>query len=270
MTNECMMSIVGARHDLPLCRSYLAVFCLSEPMQITENEVVVVRLARWAIGCRDDGDCEILGSWTSEGRSPMPQEAYWLEPFRTLSARGVERVGFVVHPIVDGQARAGALAWPTARVLPSVEVLLERSLSPVGPRVRGGLSSDLRGVVAAVAASEAERALSEIMGGRFAARYPTVAQTWRAALEQLRPLLELPVPIRRVILTTDSAVWSLHRNLLRSVERHGAFPSAQAAASFVGQVLRRAERALDTGRRKSTSSARQAAFGGASASLSQP
>ena len=269
MTNECVTSTMGARHDLPLCRTYLTVFCLSQPMRTTENGVILGRLARWAIGCRGDGDCEILGAWASEARFPGSREADWLGPFGTLRARGVERVGFVVHPILDGQAWHGARAWPAAHLLPSVAALLERSLSQVGPRVRGVLSSDLRGMVAAVPASEAERALSEIMGGRFGVRYPTLAQTWRAALEQLSPLLELPVPVRSVILSVDGAVWKLHRNLRRSVERRGACPSPQAAASFVSQVLRRAERGLDAGRRNGRSSVGQAAFGGAS-DLSRP
>jgi len=170
----------------------------------------------------------------------------------------------------DHNAGQYSCEWPNAKVFASIRANLERSLSHVGPRVRGVLASELRRLVAGAPASEAEMALSDIMGGRFEARYPNLAQTWRAALEQIRPLLALPVPVRSVILSVDDAVWKLHRNLRRSVERRGSFPSRQAAVSFVSQVLRRAEHGFDAARAGRGSCAGAAAIGGAPDSRSRP
>jgi putative transposase len=250
--------------ELPLCRRYFAVEVDCLRVQVRDQDGDREQAVSWAFGSLRHGEPELLGVWAQPGA----EDPCWAVMRRDLTCRGIKRIGFVIQ--CYDNARRHSCAWPAAHLLPSVAALLERNLSQVGPRVRGVLAGDLRRLVAVVPASEAERAFSEIMGGRFGVRYPTLAQTWRAALEQLSPLLELPVPVRSVILSVDGAVWKLHRNLRRSVARRGTFPSREAAVSFVSQVLRRAERGLDAGRTIGRSSAGRAAFGGASASLSRP
>lgn len=221
--------------QLPLCRTYLAVFLVHQAVETLEEEDSGSRSIQWGTSCSADGRFEVLGAWTAKDHvDGIPS---------SLRLRGLERVHLIVN---DGAAPFG-VPTPVSDgpcLLPSVVDLERRAVASVGPRSRATLVRSLRQLGEAECIRTAEAALSLIAQGCIGTRYPTVVVEWRVAIEQLRPLYALPPRLRRLTLLGDSLTQELRRKLGRSLRRHGAFPSDEAALPFVRRALFRAEPCL--------------------------
>jgi transposase-like protein len=221
--------------QLPLCRTYFAVFLVRQPIETVGQGDSEGGTVQWGAACLADGRFEVLGVWLKhsvEGRvSDIPS---------SLRLRGVERV----HLIMDDDAAAHEVSAAVSEgpsLLPSVTALMRRSAASVGPRTRATLVHTLRHLVEAGCTETADAALSQIAKGSLGARHPTVVLEWGEAMGRLGPLYALPRSLRRLTLLGDSLTQDLRRKLDRSLRRHGAFPSDEAAVEFVRRALARAE-----------------------------
>lgn len=221
---------------VPLCRRYQVVHLNSLNVPVGERGTIQSPL--WALGFLGEDESETLGTWLAPSQ----------EILEDLKCRGVEKVRFFVCDD-PAQLRADACnAYPGTTVLPSMGHLLSQSLAEVAPRHRRALADAVREITASASAEAARDVLNELAGSALGASYPAVVERLCAALGQLEPLDALSQRLRRVLLAGDGIVQQLHQKLIRAVARHGSFEDREAAMSFVGTALARAERLLDAGR----------------------
>lgn len=229
----------------PLCCRYSVAFFSELSIQVREGAITArTHTVQWGLAFLNDGGCEMLGTWFA----PSSGEMLWRGMLEDLKIRGVETVRFFVCQD-PAQLRADACgAYPGTTVLPSLGHLLSKSLAEVAPRHRRALADAVREITASASAQAARDALNELAGGSLGASYPAVIERLRAALDQLEPSYALAPRLRRVLLGGDGVVQQLHQKLIRAVARHGTFENREAAMSFVGAALARAERLLDADR----------------------
>ena len=72
-----------------------------------------------------------------------------------------------------------------------------------------------------------------------------ITALWQRHWERLAPALAYPVPVRRLLYSTN-AIESLHRTLRKSLKVRGHFPSAEAASKLLYLALRNAQAKLGT------------------------
>ena len=68
-----------------------------------------------------------------------------------------------------------------------------------------------------------------------------IAESWRRNWETIRPFLELPPALRRIVYTTN-AIESLNFQLRKIIKTKGHFPNDEAAIKLLYLALRNIER----------------------------
>jgi putative transposase len=106
------------------------------------------------------------------------------------------------------------------------------------------VAARLREVYGAETAEAARDAL-EVFDAEWGRQYPSIAQAWRRAWEQVIPFFAFSPQIRRVIYTTN-AVESLNRVIRKAIKTRGSFPSEQAAEKLVYLAIRGHEKTSRT------------------------
>jgi len=88
-----------------------------------------------------------------------------------------------------------------------------------------------------VDATVAEQALAEFAAGPCGQKYPPIAPAWRRQWPQVIPCFASPLPIHRMLYTTN-AIESLHMQLRKAVKTRGHSPNDEAALTLLYLVLR--------------------------------
>jgi len=229
---------------LPLCRRYLAIATGIDVFLVEGRGPELSRAVHWAIGFLRDGQCQALGVLAPIDSSA----ANGSELVRELRLRGVERVHMVLHEYTGHFAPPGVHGLLARHVVPSMASLVEQLPASVGPRARRPLREAMCSVLAADSASAAKAVLDQVSANRVGLRHPAVMAAWRDVLPHLAPFFRLPTDLRKLTLLGDSATQNLRRSLARSIRRHGAFASRQAALAFIRRRLERAELEFNLGR----------------------
>jgi putative transposase len=82
-----------------------------------------------------------------------------------------------------------------------------------------------------------EQALREFADSAWGAKYPTIVPIWERAWEHVTPGFRYPLPIRRLLSTTN-AVESVHMQLRKIIKTRGHFPTDDAAMKLLYLALR--------------------------------
>ena len=118
--------------------------------------------------------------------------------------------------------------------------LVRHSLAFCSWKDRKSAASALKavhGAPNAEAAREAPQAFDEAFDEAWGAQYPSIAQAWRRAWQEVIPFFAFSPEIRRVICTTN-AVESLNRVIRKAIRTRGSFPSEQAAEKLIYLAIR--------------------------------
>ena len=81
----------------------------------------------------------------------------------------------------------------------------------------------------------------EAFDGTWGRQYPSIAQAWRRAWEEVIPFFAFSPEIRRVIYTTN-AVEALNRAIRKAIKTRGSFPSEEAAETLIHLAIREHEK----------------------------
>lgn len=215
-TTSCN-SLDAWRNQL-LCRHYLLAHFHAVSTQVHGQGGSTGLLVHWAFGVLADGQSEVIGVWPE----PEPGASAWQAIHRDVTARGVERIRFVVMP---GPAGPDA-AFPAATMLNSVAPLLPL----VGRFARArGAGSDLEAAAKPsppVDALPVDRALPRALDSHPGCGEP----------------LALSPRLRQVVARAYEAARQLQARLDRALCRHGRFDSAESAVTFIEQALQRLTR----------------------------
>uniref|UniRef100_UPI00262F3C77 transposase n=1 Tax=uncultured Jannaschia sp. TaxID=293347 RepID=UPI00262F3C77 len=85
--------------------------------------------------------------------------------------------------------------------------------------------------------ADAAREALEAFDAQWGGQYPSIAQAWRRAWEEVIPFFAFSPEIRRVIYTTN-AVESLNRVIRKAIKTRGSFPSEQSAEKLIYLAIR--------------------------------
>jgi transposase-like protein len=99
------------------------------------------------------------------------------------------------------------------------------------------VAAELRAIYRAATEAAALTALAAFDTSAWSARYPTIGPLWRRHWEYISPAFQYPIPVRRLLSTTN-AIESLHMQLRKIIKTRGHFPTDEAAAKLLYLALR--------------------------------
>lgn len=175
-----------------------------------------------ALGMRLDGCRDVLGLWVAETEGAK----FWLEIFTELKNRGVNDILFMCADGLTGLDRAVEAAFPQTVHQTCIVHLIRAALRFVSWSDRKAVTAALKPLYTAPneqAAEDALVALETVWG----ARYPAAIRTWKQRWALFVPFLAYPVPIRRVLYTTN-CIESLNSQLRKVIRNRGPFPNDDA------------------------------------------
>lgn len=233
---EAVRDEVVAWQSRPLERRYAVLWLDALVIKVRDGGVVVNKAAFVAIGLRFDGTKELLGLWLEANEGAK----FWQRVLGELRTRGLEDVLIICCDGLKGFPQAIGAVFPQAIVQTCVVHQVRHSVSYVGWQDRKAVVRDLRAVYQADSEATALAALEDLET-RWRTKYPMVAASWRRNWGELRPFLELPPELRRLVYTTN-AVESLNSQLRRVIKTKGHFPSDEAAIKLLYLALRNVEK----------------------------
>ncbi len=168
-----------------------------------------------------DGTKEILGLYLSESEGAN----FWLSVLTDLQNRGIKDILIACVDGLTGFPEAITSIYPQTEVRLCIIHQIRNSLKYVASKNQKAFMADLKLVYKAVSKEAAELALDDLddLDGKWGAKYPIVIKSWRRKWENMSVYFKYPVPIRKVIYTTN-AVEAVHRQFRRLTKTKGLSP----------------------------------------------
>lgn len=205
-----------------------------------DSRIVKNKAVYLALGITGDGQREVLGLWIAENEGAK----FWLSVMNELRNRGVQDILIAVVDGLKGFPEAITAAFPETVVQTCIVHLVRHSLNFCSWKDRKAVAARLREVYSADTAEAARDAL-EAFDAEWGGQYPSIAQAWRRAWEEVIPFFAFSPEIRRVIYTTN-AVESLNRVIRKAIKTRGSFPSEEAAEKLIYLAIRGHEKTSRT------------------------
>lgn len=205
-----------------------------------DSRIVRNKAVYLALGITADGQREVLGLWIAENEGAK----FWLSVMNELRNRGVQDILIAVVDGLKGFPDAIHAAFPETTVQTCIVHLVRHSLNFCSWKDRKAVAAKLREVYGAETAEAARDAL-EAFDAEWGRQYPSIAQAWRRAWEEVIPFFAFSPEIRKVIYTTN-AVESLNRVIRKAIKTRGSFPSEQAAEKLIYLAIRGHEKTART------------------------
>lgn len=183
------------------------------------NRAVYVAIAVTTTGTR-----EILGLWAGDGGEGAKA---WQATLTEIRNRGVTDCCIVLCDGLNGLPEAVNRVWPRAIVQRCLIHLQRNSFTYASKRDWPALSRDLKPVLTAVDADDAEAKFLEF-AEVWETKYPAIVKLWTQAWPEVVPYMSFDREIR-YLLTSTNAVESLNARLRRAVKASGHFPTELAA-----------------------------------------
>lgn len=205
-----------------------------------DSRIVKNKAVYLALGITGDGQREVLGLWIAENEGAK----FWLAVMNELRNRGVQDILIAVVDGLKGFPEAINSAFPETTVQTCIVHLVRHSLNFCSWKDRKAVAARLRQVYSAETAEAARDAL-EAFDVEWGRQYPSIAQAWRRAWNEVIPFFAFSPEIRRVIYTTN-AVESLNRVIRKAIKTRGSFPSEEAAEKLIYLAIRGHEKTART------------------------
>ena len=197
-----------------------------------DSRIVKNKAVYLALGITGDGQREVLGLWIADTEGAK----FWLAVMTELRNRGVQDILIAVVDGLKGFPDAINSAFPETMVQTCIVHLVRHSLNFCPWKDRKAVAAGLREVYSAETAEAAWDAL-EAFDADWGGQYPSIAQAWRRAWQEVIPFFAFGPEIRRVIYTTN-AVESLNRVIRKAIKTRGSFPSEEAAEKLIYLAIR--------------------------------
>jgi len=230
---DAVLDAVTTWQQRPLAPLYPVVFFDALRVKIRDEGAVKNKAVYLALGVLPDGQRDVLGLWIEQTEGAK----FWLRVMTELQARGVQDILFAVVDGLHGFPDAITSVFPHTTIQTCIVHLLRHSLHFATWKDRKAVAAALKGIYRAIDATAAEQALAEFAAGPWGQKYPPIAAAWRRQWPQVIPFYAYPLPIRRVLYTTN-AIESLHMQLRKALKTRGHFPNDEAAVKLLYLVLR--------------------------------
>jgi putative transposase len=197
-----------------------------------------------AIGITADGHRTVLGVSVSDSEA----EVHWREFFKSLVARGLQGVRYLVSDAHEGlraarQACFSGVPWQRCQFH-----LMQNALSHVpSEAIREEVVADLRDVFAAPDRAEADRRLQSVVA-KCADQAPKLADWMEANVPESLTVFCLPAS-HRLRMRTSNLLERLNRELKRRTRVVSIFPSDASLLRLASAVLMEVDEGWMSGRK---------------------
>jgi len=232
---DAVLEDIAAWRSRPLEALYPIVYFDALHVKVTEDRSVCTRACYLAVGVTVDGDREVLGIWWQDTEGAK----FWLAVLNDLRQRGVTDVLIACVDGLTGLPDAIEAVFPQTWVQTCIVHQIRSSMRYVSYSDRRKVAAALKPIYRA---PNADAALSELerFDEAWGARYPMIADAWRARWQHIIPFLALPEDLRRIVYTTNT-IEAMHRHIRKAIKTRGHFPDEQAATKLIYLAIERAE-----------------------------
>ena len=232
---DAVLEDIAAWRSRPLEALYPIVYFDALQVKVTEDRSVCTRACYLAVGVTVDGDREVLGIWWQDTEGAK----FWLAVLNDLRQRGVTDVLIACVDGLTGLPDAIEAVFPQTWVQTCIVHQIRSSMRYVSYSDRRKVAAALKPIYRA---PNADAALSELerFEEAWGARYPMIADAWRARWQHIIPFLALPEDLRRIVYTTNT-IEAMHRHIRKAIKTRGHFPDEQAATKLIYLAIERAE-----------------------------
>lgn len=211
---------VKAWRSRPLEEVYPIAYLDALYVNIKVNGQVSKRAVYVVLGINAEGNKELLGLWI--GPAEREGAKFWLSVLTDLKNRGLQDILIACCDGLKGFPEAIEAVYPQTQVQLCIVHLIRNSLRHVPWKESRAITTDLKPIYQAATLEEAEAALLAF-GEKWDDKYPGISQIWVRNWENIIPIFNYPMAIRKVIYTTN-AIESLNRSLRKVIKTKAVFP----------------------------------------------
>ena len=215
---------VKAWQNRPLEHLYPIAYLDALYVNIKVSGRVSKRAVYVVLGVKQDGNKELLGLWIGEAEAEGAK--FWLKVLTDLKNRGLKDIVIACCDGLKGFPQAIETVYPKTQVQLCIVHLIRNSLRYVPWKESKAVAADLKPIYQAATLEEAEAAL-DAFAAKWDAKYPAIVQIWIRHWENIIPIFDYPMEIRRVIYTTN-AIESLNRSLRKVIKTKAVFPDEES------------------------------------------
>jgi transposase-like protein len=217
-----ILPVVKEWQQRPLESVYAVVFLDAIHFHVRSEGQIVKKAVYIAIGVQMDGIRDVLGMWVGENESAK----FWLGILNSLKNRGVSDILIACVDGLTGFTNAIEAVFPQTEIQQCIIHQIRNTTRFVSYKDIKALMADLKLVYGAV---DESTALYELDGfeEKWQARYPKIAQSWRANWPNLSTYFKYPQEVRTLIYTTN-AIENFNRGLRKVTKSKAVFPTDDA------------------------------------------
>ncbi|PZO09768.1 MAG: IS256 family transposase [Leptolyngbya foveolarum] len=221
---ESVSEEVKAWQSHPLDEVYPIVYLDALYVNIKVSGRVSKRAVYVVLGINPEGHKQLLGLWIGEAETEGAK--FWLKVLTDLKNRGLKDILIACCDGLKGFPQAIEAVYPQTQVQLCIVHLMRNCMKYVPWKDRKAVAADLKPIYQAATLAEAEAAL-DAFADQWDKTYPAISQIWVRHWENVIPIFDYPMEIRRVIYTTN-AIESLNRSLRKVIKTKAVFPGEDA------------------------------------------
>jgi putative transposase len=224
---------VKAWQNRPLDELYPMVYLDALYVNIKIAGRVSKRAVYVVLGINRDGSKEVLGLWIGEAEAEGAK--FWLKVLTDLKNRGLKDILIACCDGLKGFPQAIEAVYPQTQVQLCIVHLIRNCLRYVPWKDSKAVVADLKPIYQAATLEDAETAL-EAFAEKWDETYPAISQIWLRHWENIIPIFDYPMDIRRVIYTTN-AIESVNRSLRKVIKTKAVFPDEDSVFKLMYLAL---------------------------------
>lgn len=227
-----VLSEVTEWRNRPLDKVYPIVFIDGFVVKARLDGLVCNRTVYVVYAINLEGKKDVLGLYLGENEGAK----FWLYVLTELKNRGMEDIFILCADGLKGLPEAVETAFPKTTFQTCIVHMMRHSLNYVPYTDKKAVAADLKKIYQSNTIELAQEALDEfelVWGDK----YPAIVKSWRNNWEKIRPFLQYPKEIRRVIYTTN-IVESLNSTLRKAVRNRGHFSTEDGIMKVLYLAIR--------------------------------
>lgn len=221
---DTVLEEVKAWQARPLDEVYPIVYLDALYVNVKVSGRVSKRAVYVVLGIDREGNKHLLGLWVGEAEAEGAK--FWLKVLTELKTRGLKDILVACCDGLKGFPQAIEAVYPHTQVQLCIVHLIRNCLRYVPWKDSKAVAADLKMIYRAATVEEAEQALEDF-SQKWDALYPAVSEIWLRHWENVIPLFDYPMEIRKVIYTTN-AIESLNRSLRKVIKTKAVFPDEES------------------------------------------
>jgi putative transposase len=221
---DSVSETVKAWQCRPLDEVYPIVYLDALYVNIKVSGRVSKRAVYVVLGINHEGNKDLLGLWIGEAESEGAK--FWLKVLTELKNRGLKDILIACCDGLTGFPQAIESLYPQTQVQLCIVHLIRNCLRYVPWKDAKAVAADLKPIYQAATLQEAEMAL-DAFSAKWDDLYPAISQIWLRHWQNIIPIFDYPMQIRRVIYTTN-AIESLNRSLRKVIKTKAVFPDEES------------------------------------------